>query len=73
MRLCFLHSDITLVGGIERVTSVLANYFITSDNINIDIVSQFQTNGAPNYPFADGIHILSSTYKCNFLGADNKQ
>ena len=58
MRLCFLHSDITLVGGIERVTSVLANYFITSDNINIDIVSQFPTNGAPNYPLADGIHII---------------
>ena len=27
----------------------------------------------PNKDFGRGFYLLSSTYKCNFLGADNKQ
>ena len=32
-------------------------------------------DGSPNYGYGkrDGNPFLSSTYKCNFLGADNKQ
>ena len=28
---------------------------------------------APSITRVDGVNFLSSTYKCNFLGADNKQ
>ncbi len=57
MKVCFLLSDITKVGGIERVTSTLVNEFICNKEINVEIVSLFKGRSAPGYPIAENIPI----------------
>ncbi|MCD8263181.1 MAG: hypothetical protein LUD02_02685 [Tannerellaceae bacterium] len=55
----FFHSDITLKGGIERVTSILSNFIVTKyPNISVEIVSQFKTNNKPIYCINEKIKII---------------
>nr|QLL91174.1 glycosyl transferase [Plesiomonas shigelloides] len=49
--------DITLLGGIERVISVLANHFV-SDGYEVNIYSVFKKNENPSYDFCDGVNII---------------
>jgi hypothetical protein len=57
--------DITLKGGIERVTSNLTNEF--AKKYNVEIVSFFRTNDTITYPLDDNIRIrFLSKYKFNY-------
>ncbi|MEY4964168.1 MAG: hypothetical protein RLZZ323_1487 [Bacteroidota bacterium] len=57
--------DITLKGGIERVTSNLTNEF--AKKYNVEIVSFFRTNDTITYPLDDNISIrFLSKYKFNY-------
>ena len=63
MQIAFFLSDITKIGGIERVTSLLANYLTNNPNLKIDIVSLFKGRDKPNYHISDRIkiHYLSES------------
>lgn len=50
MKICFFLSDITKVGGIERVTATLIKHLILERNFEIEIVSLFKGREATNYP-----------------------
>jgi hypothetical protein len=52
MKICFFLSDITKVGGIERVTANLIRHLILERNFEIEIVSLFKGREAPqlSYP-----------------------
>lgn len=57
MKICFLVADISHTGGIERVTSNLANLLLLKkQDVEIDIVSQFKSGENLWYPF-DGCNI----------------
>lgn len=49
MRICFLCSDITNIGGIERWIALLSSSLSKTQDIEIDIVSRFHTYESPNY------------------------
>ena len=52
MKICFLLSDISHTGGIERVSSILAQQLLSDEpNLTIDIVSQFQSSNKIWYSF----------------------
>lgn len=57
MKIAFFLSDITKIGGIERVTSLLANYLSNNPDLKIDIVSLFKGRDKPNYFISDKINI----------------
>lgn len=57
MKICFFLSDITKVGGIERVTSTLVSQLIEFQDINIDIVSMFKGREFLNYSIPDTVSI----------------
>lgn len=61
MNVCFLLSDITHSGGIERVTSNLAQEFLRKEpRINVDIVSQFCSGNKLWYNFENcKLHYLT--------------
>jgi len=52
MRLCFFIDDITHIGGIERVTSILCKQFAKNSKLEVKIVSQFRSNGSLCYDFS---------------------
>lgn len=65
MKVCFFIDDITLTGGIERVTSLLCHQFVkngSEDDVQVEIVSQFQSFNPPSYDFT-GIQISYLTEK----------
>lgn len=65
MKVCFFLADITLTGGIERVTSLLCHQFVKNspeDDIQVEIVSQFRSINPPSYDFS-GIRISYLTEK----------
>ncbi len=52
MKICFFLSDISHTGGIERVTSILAQQLLSDEpNLTIDIVSQFRSSNKTWYSF----------------------
>jgi glycosyltransferase involved in cell wall biosynthesis len=57
MKICFFLSDITKVGGIERVTSTLIQQLVHERNLDIEIVSMFKCRDVPNYPIPDNVKI----------------
>ena len=58
MKICFFVSDISFVGGIERVVSILSNQFVElkNDSWQIEIVSIYHTNKI-NYEINKRINI----------------
>ncbi len=58
MKLCFFVSDISFVGGIERVVSILSNQLVLlkHNSWQIDIVSLYHTNNI-NYKINENINI----------------
>lgn len=58
MKICFFVSDITKIGGIERVISTLVTQLIKYEDLNIEIVSMFKGRGKPNYEFPDKLQII---------------
>lgn len=58
MKICFFVSDISFVGGIERVVSILSNQLVllTNNLWEIEIVSLYHTNPI-NYKINDNISI----------------
>ncbi len=62
MKLVFFLSDITKVGGIERVTAILTEGLIQTNNYSIEIASLFHGRKLPNYNISDNIPI---TYLVN--------
>ena len=63
MKIAFLLSDITNIGGIERVTTMLASSFAQHKELQIEIVSLFHGRNEINYPLQECIKItyLSDT------------
>lgn len=61
MKIGILLSDMTKVGGIERVTSTLINELIHNDDIEIEIISLFKGKDNPAYPIPEcvSIHYLT--------------
>lgn len=59
MRIYFYCADITFTGGIEKITTTLANYFV-SQGMEVTIVSNFRTNEKFSYP-------LDARVKTDFL------
>lgn len=57
MKIGILISDITKVGGIERVTSTLIGEFCKYKNIEVDIISLFKGRDKPAYPIPDNVRI----------------
>ena len=57
MKVCFLLADITCIGGVERVTSVLSSFLSDECGMHIDIVSQFKGREASNYPLSNNISV----------------
>ena len=54
-----------------KVKPQSVDYMLTRKSVDTDTL--YNVSRALNYDFALLYSILSSTYKCNFLGADNKQ
>ena len=63
MKVCIFLSDITKVGGIERVISTLVNQFVSYPYLIIEIVSIFKGRENPNYPIPSNVKINYITYK----------
>ena len=57
-----------IVGGAEKMLIDIVNH-LDPDLYDITVCSIYKYSVYPNYER----YYLSSTYKCNFLGADNKQ
>lgn len=57
MKIGFFVSDITKVGGIERVTATLLTEFSKSTAFEFEIISLFRGRNAPNYQIPDEIKI----------------
>ena len=57
MKICILLSDITKVGGIERVTSTLVGEFNRETDIQIEILSIFKGRAQPAYQIPNNIKI----------------
>lgn len=49
MKIMFLTTDITQVGGVERVISKLGNYFINKCNYEVDIISLYKKKNEDIY------------------------
>ncbi|HHK8998162.1 TPA: glycosyltransferase family 4 protein [Escherichia coli] len=58
-KITFVIADITFVGGIERVNTLLANKFF-SEGYNVEIISLYNTNKKVNYE-------LNNCIKVNFV------
>ena len=76
MNILFFYRVYPNYGGVEVVTTVLANRFI-KDGHGVIIASIEQPHIELACQLLPDVKLvkldLSSTYKCNFLGADNKQ
>ncbi|WP_413525636.1 glycosyltransferase [Photobacterium phosphoreum] len=72
MKVKFIVLDITLKGGIERVTTLLANGFNNS-GVDVEIISVFKKNEEVQFPINDIVdvnYLTKSTYNTN--GVINK-
>ena len=58
MKLCYLYSDITMNGGIERVLSIIASELADNWGYDVTIVSIYRTQDTPPYKFSDKIKIV---------------
>jgi len=58
VKITFITLDISLVGGVERVISNLANKFIENRNNNVKIVSCFKENESPFYDLDEKIQVV---------------
>lgn len=56
MKIIFIIADITSIGGIERVSSILTNTFI-QHNHSVEIVSLFKAHDTVNYHFNKSVSI----------------
>lgn len=61
MKICFLCSDITNIGGIERWISLLSSSLVKNKSIEVNIVSRFHTNEKPNYKIDPSVNICYVT------------
>lgn len=59
-KIIFITLDITLLGGIERVISVLAEQFV-QDGYDVDIYSIFKEKKKPSYKFSQKVNIIYLT------------
>lgn len=57
MKLAIIITDITGIGGIERVTQCLANAFGEKCSYEVSIISCFKRNVKPSYPINENIEI----------------
>lgn len=57
MKICFFLSDITKIGGIERVTATLAPLLNGFNDLDVSIVSMFKGRSSPNYKMPSNIPI----------------
>ncbi|WP_312831013.1 glycosyltransferase family 4 protein [Pantoea eucrina] len=55
-KVTFLIADVTFIGGIERVNSLLANKF-AKDDFEVNIVSLYNTNNVINYTLDAGVNL----------------
>lgn len=65
MKIAFLLSDITNIGGIERVTTMLATEFSKYQDVEVDIISLFRGREKINYPIPNTINNIYITKKPN--------
>lgn len=63
MKICFLCSDITNIGGIERWIALLSSSLCKNDNMEVDVVSQFHTRERPNYDINEAVSVRYITDK----------
>lgn len=56
MKIAFLITDITGIGGIERVTVTVANEFVSEGN-DVEIISLFKRNEALSYTLSDSVKV----------------
>ena len=78
MKIAYCTDSICYAGGIQRVTIAKANKLALKNEVWIIVTDN---KDKPVFPLSTKVHLvncdinyfLSSTYKCNFLGADNKQ
>ena len=61
MKICIIISDITKVGGIERVTSTLLDELTPQLDLNFEILSLFKGRETPAYPIPDNVKIYYLT------------
>ena len=67
-------SDLQFVTWGNNITDIQDRAFYGCTSLRFIILGDYvETIGAYAFYGASSINILSSTYKCNFLGADNKQ
>lgn len=57
MKIAFLLSDITNIGGIERVTTMLASQFSRRKELHVDIISLFHGREKINYPLHTDVKV----------------
>lgn len=57
MKICFFLSDITKIGGIERVTSTLIQQLVEEKDFEFEIVSMFKGRDVPNYPIPETVNV----------------
>ena len=55
--ICFIYTDITTTGGIERCISLIANKLANSGEYNVNIISIKRDGGTPFFSFDDKINI----------------
>jgi glycosyltransferase involved in cell wall biosynthesis len=65
-KIIFITLDITLLGGIERVISVLTEQFV-KDGYDVDIYSIFKVGDKPSYKFPQNVNITYLTQR-RYLG-----
>lgn len=61
-KIIFITLDITLLGGIERVISVLADQFV-QDGHDVDVYSIFKKNELPSYQFPEKVNLIYLNHK----------
>lgn len=57
MKLAIIITDITGIGGIERVTQCLANNLVRKEDCEVSIISCFKRNTNPSYPVDENIEV----------------
>lgn len=58
MKICFITYDINLVGGIERVISLLGRQFTESYGWEVDVLSLYSDQTQTFFPTSENVHVI---------------